>query len=100
MGAGITYQVLNYRPAIGTKKESVFLKKIINIAEKFEISTIPRGTFFYTDASQIIPQLSIPFVIAGPGDDSLAHCTNEYIELDSVARFAGLYYQYILGEIC
>ena len=70
------------------------------IAEKFEISTIPRGTFFYTDASQIIPQLSIPFVIAGPGDDSLAHCTNEYIELDSVARFAGLYYRYILGEIC
>lgn len=100
LGVGITYQVLNYRPAIGTKKESVFLKKIINIAEKFEISTIPRGTFFYTDASQIIPQLSIPFVIAGPGDDSLAHCTNEYIELDSVARFAGLYYQYILGEIC
>ena len=52
------------------------------------ISTEDKGHYFYTDASQIIPEISVPFVIAGPGDDALAHCINEHISLESVRRYA------------
>ena len=39
---------------------------------------------------------TVPFVIAGPGDDALAHCVNEHISLSSVARYTELYSRYIM----
>lgn len=88
-------QVLNNRPALETPPESGFVKRVMEIAAKVGISTGPKGLYFYTDASQMIPHIPVPFVIAGPGDDALAHCVNEHISLSSVERYAQLYCCYI-----
>lgn len=88
-------QVLNNRPALSTPPESKFVKRMMETAEKAGISSEPKGLFFYTDASQLIPKRPVPFVIAGPGDDALAHCANEHISLASVARYTELYCRYI-----
>lgn len=67
---------------------------MLRLSEAMGMSGKPRGTHFYTDASQLIPVLPVPFVIAGPGDDKQAHCTDEHIEVESVMRFAEMYWRY------
>ena len=76
------------------------VQAFVDLAKEEGLSEKVRGTYFYTDASQIIPQMGIPFIIAGPGDDKLAHCTDEHIALDSVARFASMYYRYVKQNLC
>lgn len=88
--------VLNNRPALGSPEESSLVKGVMELAKEIGISTAPKGLYFYTDASQFIPNVPVPFVIAGPGDDALAHCMNEHINLASVARYAQLYCSYIM----
>lgn len=88
-------QVMNNRPALETSKEDRFVMRIMDTARKTGISTEPKGLYFYTDASQLIPNMPVPFVIAGPGDDAMAHCVNEHIELESVLKYAELYSCYI-----
>ena len=86
---------MNDRPALETSKDSPLMKQIMKTAQMVGISTEDKGHYFYTDASQIIPEISVPFVIAGPGDDALAHCINEHISLESVRRYAKLYQKYL-----
>lgn len=94
---GIRFQteVLNDRPAVGTEKDNEYVKRMLKLSKDMGMNFQPRGTHFYTDGSQLIPGLSVPFVIAGPGDDKQAHCMDEHVDLGSVAQFAGLYYKYI-----
>lgn len=92
----ITKAVINNRPAIETDKDHSLIQTLKTIGEKMGIDAGERGHFFYTDASQFIPQTHIPFAIAGPGDDALAHCVNESIDLRSVQRFTKLYIHYIM----
>ena len=87
--------VMNDRPAVETEEDNACVKRILRLADEMGMDPAPRGTYFDTDASQLIPKLPVPFVIAGPGDDKLAHCTDEYIEISSVALFAEFYYRYI-----
>lgn len=94
-GIQITIEVMNDRPALETSKDSPLVKQIMKTAQMVGISTEDKGHYFYTDASQIIPKISVPFVIAGPGDDALAHCINEHISLESVRRYAKLYQKYL-----
>lgn len=94
-GIQITIEVMNDRPALETSKDSPLVKQIMKTAQMVGISTEDKGHYFYTDASQIIPEISVPFVIAGPGDDALAHCINEHISLESVRRYAKLYQKYL-----
>jgi hypothetical protein len=61
------------------------------------LSSELRGLHFYTDASQIVPQLALPFVILGPGDDGLAHQRDERIALEDVRTMAAVYLHYLLG---
>ncbi|WP_205960793.1 M20 family metallopeptidase [Pseudoramibacter porci] len=92
----ISKTVINNRPAIETSKDHPLIQTLKAIGAKVGINTGERGHFFYTDASQFIPQMHIPFAIAGPGDDALAHCVNESIDLRSVQRFTKLYINYIM----
>lgn len=94
---GLSYEieVLNNRPAAGVTEDSIIVKKVCNILNKLHMSTEKKGIFFYTDASQIIPKNEKPFVIFGPGDDLLAHQTDERIEVKSMVRVANFYVNYI-----
>ncbi len=94
-GLNIDIKILNNRAAIGNKKDDSFIMEMYAIAEKCGINTEVKGLNYYTDASQVIPALGVPFVIAGPGDDGMAHKTNECVSLKSVLRFAQLYSDYV-----
>lgn len=89
-------EVLNNRPALETPEDSPFVRCIMEEAERAGISTEQKGLYFYTDASQMMTGRQIPFVIAGPGDDAMAHCVNEHISLSSVGRYTELYSRYIM----
>jgi len=91
----LNLEIINNRPPLGIEESHEFVLKIDACAEKRSIRLAKRGLFFYTDASQLVPPLDIPFVILGPGDDREAHKANEQIQLESVARFARLYAGYI-----
>jgi len=88
-------EIINNRPPLGIEETDGFVNNIMLCGEKRGITLKKRGLFFYTDASQLVPALGVPFVILGPGDDRQAHKANEHIELNSVARFARIYTGYI-----
>lgn len=96
-GLTIDLTVTNDRPALETSSSDAFVVSVLSAARRQGIANDPRGIHFYTDASQIVPELGVPFVIAGPGDDKQAHCLDEHIELASVQRFAGLYASLMMG---
>lgn len=89
-------QVLNDRPALESDKDCRFVRDILEGAKRAGIGTGAKGHYFYTDASLMIPHIHVPFVIAGPGDDAMAHCVNERISLGSVARYTQLYSDYLM----
>lgn len=88
-------EVLNDRPAVETKRDCKLLEDIRQTASSIGMDDTLRGTIFYTDASQLIPGRAASFVIVGPGDDKLAHQTNEYITVSSLNKITELYIQYI-----
>lgn len=95
---GFKVEVTNDRPAIETPSEQPLIQKLRELGKPLGISADERGHYFYTDASQFVPRIPVPFAIAGPGDDSMAHCTDEHIEVSSVGRFARLYVEYVLSR--
>lgn len=95
---GFKVEVTNDRPAIETPSGQPLIQTLRELGKPLGISAGERGHYFYTDASQFVPQIPVPFAIAGPGDDTLAHCTDEHIEISSVGRFARLYVEYVLNR--
>ncbi len=87
--------VLNNRPAVGISKDSSFALSVLEAANELPIETYFRGLNFYTDASQLVPALGVPFVILGPGDDKLAHTTDEYVIVDDIVRCCEWYKSYL-----
>lgn len=84
-------EVLNDRPALGMDESHPLVRAVQTCAQKCGLPLGKKGLFFYTDASQFVPALNVPFVILGPGDDSQAHKSDESISLASVAHFAQIY---------
>lgn len=95
-GLQLDMTILNNRPAVGTKEDCEMVKHIAHIYQEMHMNPVIRGLMFYTDASQIIPSNPKPFVIMGPGDDKLAHQTNEYISVSSVTKMSKIYIKYLL----
>lgn len=91
----VKLSILNNRPAIECDKKSTFRERVFETAQESGLSAASRGHYFYTDASQVIPVRNIPFVIAGPGDDAMAHRANEWVSLQSVLRFSDFYMNYL-----
>jgi succinyl-diaminopimelate desuccinylase len=93
----ININIENNRSSVETKKEEKFIKKIEKLSREVLNKEVDfKGLYFYTDASQIIPDLKVPFVILGPGDDAMAHQRNEKIKLKSVIRIAEIYIRYLI----
>lgn len=93
----IELKVTNNRPPLEISKDNEFIKQIIGTYDELSYPVEFKGTNFYTDASQIIPNYSIPFVILGPGEENMAHQKNERIKVKSIEKIAKLYISYILS---
>lgn len=94
-GLSMQLEVLNNRPPVETAEEDPFVQRLQEVCRKAGGESRTRGMYFYTDASQLIPRFQKPFVILGPGDDKMAHQTNERVEIASVVRVAQRYYDYL-----
>ncbi|WP_156289384.1 M20 family metallopeptidase [Oceanobacillus salinisoli] len=98
-GLTINLEIENNRPPVSTNKSETFVLEMQQVYRELSYDSTVKGLQFYTDASQLIPYLNIPFVILGPGKEEMAHQTNECIELSSVEKVAEIYLSYLLrGE--
>lgn len=90
-GLKLSLRVQNDRPSVAADPDSSFA---LAVGEALAACGLPggeKGLYFYTDASQFIPQTGLPFVILGPGDDALCHKRDERIPLEEVAAAADCY---------
>lgn len=94
-GCGVGLEIINNRPAVGTAADHPFVKAVSESAEMAGLSPALRGLHFYTDASQLIPKLGVPFVILGPGDDALAHTVDEHVSINEVKGLAEVYCEFL-----
>lgn len=92
---GCRVSVMNNRPAVETKEGHPLIRDIQNAVRSCGMSGELRGLLFYTDASQLVPEKDIPFVIVGPGDDRMAHCVNEKVALSDVAEMTEAYIRFV-----
>lgn len=88
-------EVLNNRPAMETPADAPILSRMRKLLGEKAMNTEDKGLYFYTDMSQITVFHPIPFIIMGPGDDKLAHQTDEYVTVDSVKTATDLYIRYL-----
>lgn len=78
----LDFKILKKLPTIQSDINIPFIQKLKNFSGGQLI-----GLPYATDGANFInPDNPIPFVIFGPGDPSIAHTVNEYIEINSVLR--------------
>lgn len=87
--------VLNDRPSVEVKPDTPIVQNMRKVFEEFGAEAPPKGTYFYTDMSQIAPYIQVPFIILGPGDDKKAHSVNECIDITSLHLITKIYIRYI-----
>jgi succinyl-diaminopimelate desuccinylase len=93
----IDIKIENNRPAVGIDKNHPFINKLRSVYSGLNYQCEEKGIYFYTDASQLIPYMNVPFVILGPGDDALAHQRDERIKVSSILEVIEIYINYILN---
>ena len=98
-GLKLELEVINNRPAVEVAQDDPFVGMIAQCCTKASIPPNYKGLYFYTDASQIVPALGCPFVIFGPGEDTMAHQIDEKIDIHSMARVT-LAYQAAIEAMC
>ena len=94
-GLAMDITVLNARSAVMTDEGCAFIRRVDFICDKIGIGKEKRGLHFYTDAAQLLSRYTIPFIIFGPGSDSIAHQVNEWVSLEDITQKAIFYWNYI-----
>ncbi|RST76504.1 M20 family peptidase [Siminovitchia acidinfaciens] len=75
------------RPAILTDKSN----KLISLALDLRKQDSLFGVSYYTDAAVLNPDSKVPTLIYGPGDESLAHQPNEFVNIQAYLRSIEFY---------
>lgn len=76
-------RITNDRPPVETDPACSFMQQGITAARKaLGAELVPCGVNYYTDASIFMPELGIPVLWLGPGDEKTAHKPDEYVEID------------------
>lgn len=84
---------------VDTPADDPFIRTAMKVAGMAE-DAAPRGVNYYTDASIYQPNLNgIPVLIYGPGEPSMAHQPDEWVEvekyLDSIRYYIALALAYL-----
>lgn len=68
-----------------------FIKIVTTILKDMNLSGIPTSVPFWTEASLFTQNNTIPGIVIGPGDPSLAHSPNEYVYVEEVLQASEIY---------
>jgi succinyl-diaminopimelate desuccinylase len=77
------------RPSILTEKTSPIIQKALQL--KRQTNEDCYSVSYYTDAAVLNPNSHIPTLLYGPGDESLAHQPNEWVDLSSYLQSIHFY---------
>ncbi|WP_163529870.1 ArgE/DapE family deacylase [Halobacillus ihumii] len=85
-------RILNDQTPVKTSSEDPFVKLVQDTAESSGGSTTLGGITGYTDSSQFThADKEFPVIVLGPGDTSVAHQPDEYVEVDEYLNSIQLY---------
>ncbi|WP_340084960.1 M20 family metallopeptidase [Siminovitchia sp. FSL H7-0308] len=80
-------KIINDLPALENERDSDFVSLALELNKELnKIEAEEKGANYYTDASVFFPALKIPTIIYGPGDEKLAHQSDEYVEVKKYIR--------------
>lgn len=80
-------RITNDRAPVETSpKEPVFQSFAEVVTEVTGAKAIPKGVAYYSDAVAFVPVLKAPMVLCGPGEATLAHQPNEYVEITRLVQ--------------
>ena len=83
---------INDRAPIETSPNEAVVQSFMDVvAEVTGVRPVPKGVRYYTDAVAFVPMLKAPMIICGPGDTTLAHQPNEYVEMSKLIEAAKIY---------
>lgn len=91
--------VLNDLVAVSTPVEEPLIQLALSTAnDLFNRKYEPKGVRFYTDASTFVPGLgnNLPVLFYGPGNETMAHKPNEYVEINKYLDSIKFYKEVIL----
>jgi len=95
-------KILNDLVAVGTSIDNPLIQLALSTADElFKCEHKPKGVRFYTDASTFVPGLgnNLPVLIYGPGNETMAHKPNEYVEvsqyIDSIKFYKEVALRYL-----
>ena len=85
-------EVLNNRPPYEVSPSSEVVNVLIDVVNEVKgINPCVAGAPYYTDASIFGPKMRIPILICGPGEPSLAHKSDEYVEISKILEATKIY---------
>jgi len=99
LSASYQVKILNDMSYVDTPADHSFIRTAMQVAGMAE-DAAPRGVNYYTDASIYQPNLNgIPVLIYGPGEPSMAHQPDEWVDvtkyLDSIRYYIALALAYL-----
>jgi succinyl-diaminopimelate desuccinylase len=84
--------VLNDYPAVVTEANNPIVFPMLEAACSVLDHQVPiKGVKFYTDSAVLTPELEVPMIICGPGHASLAHQTDENVEVNMLRDSVQIY---------
>lgn len=97
-------QITNNRPPVETDPGCSLMQTGIIAARKALGADLePCGVNYYTDGSIFMPELGIPVLWLGPGDEKTAHKPDEYVEInkyiDAINFYTALIIEWDRGSI-
>ena len=92
---GYHYNVVNQRRAIEIEGSHPWVAEFDEVLKQMGLSTQRVGINYFTDASILTEyNHSMPVLLLGPGEPSLCHKPNEYVELEKYSK-----YVYIMKKV-
>jgi succinyl-diaminopimelate desuccinylase len=85
-GARFSVDVSSYKPPIVSAADNFYIKEFMKVISGTDTTPELEIAPYSTDAVSIIPKLSIPVIIYGPGDIAQAHQPDEFLELSSLYK--------------